>query len=73
MHPQMETLRKLPPSEKLQIVAELWDDIATSKEPPIMSETQQAEVDRRCAELDANPGMAIDEDELWRRVDQRNG
>ena len=29
----METLRKLPPAEKLQLVEELWDDLANTSEP----------------------------------------
>ena len=73
MHPQMETLRMLPPDEKLQIVEELWDDIASNSEPPLISEEQRAEASRRMAELDADPSIAIDEDELWRRVDGRKG
>lgn len=72
MHPQMESLRRLPPAEKLQIVEELWDDIAASGEPPPMTDVQRAEVSRRVAELDADPSIAIDEDELWRRVEQRD-
>jgi hypothetical protein len=30
-------------------------------------------VKRRAAELDANPDLAITEEELWRRVDELRG
>lgn len=29
-----------------------------------------AELRRRCAELDADPSIAITEEEMWRRVDE---
>lgn len=33
----------------------------------------RGELESRAAELDADPSAAIDEEELWRRVDRRNG
>lgn len=61
-------LHNLPVSQKLKIVFELWDDIADSKEPIVLSESVKNEIDRRCSEYDADPSIAIDEDEMWRRV-----
>ena len=63
-----ESLRALPPEEKLEIVTELWDDLAASA-PLSLPEDELAEMNRRRDELLANPEIAIDADEVWRRVD----
>lgn len=73
MHPQMDTLRHLPAVEKLQIVEELWDDLAGSPDPLPLPEWHRDEATRRLTELDADPSIAIDRDELWRQVDERHG
>ena len=73
MHPEVEHLRKLPVAEKLRVVEELWDDIGESEEPFPLPQWHRAEVERRAAELDAEPSLAISRDELWRRVDAKNG
>jgi putative addiction module component (TIGR02574 family) len=62
-------LRNLTISEKLRIVTQLWDDIAASREPIVVPPEVLREALRRSDELKADPSMAIDEDELWRRVD----
>lgn len=62
-------LSNLPASEKLRIVTQLWDEIAMSQEPIALPAEIIREASRRSAELDADPSIAIDEDELWRRVD----
>ena len=63
-----ETLRALPPDQKLAIVTELWDDLAGST-PFTLPPEELVEMNRRRDEMLANPGIAIDGDELWRRVD----
>lgn len=62
-------LRNLPLAEKLRIVTQLWDDIAASSEPMVVPPEVLREALRRSDELKVNPSAAIDEDELWRRVD----
>jgi len=61
-------LRNLPVSEKLRIVEALWDDIGASDEPIVLQTWQRDEAQRRSLEMKANPSIAIDRDELWRRV-----
>lgn len=73
MHPEVEHLRKLPIAEKLRVVEELWDDIAESGERFPLPEWHRVEVERRAAELEADPSIALSHEELWRRVDSRNG
>ena len=62
-------LRNLPIADKLRIVTQLWDDIAASTEPVVVPPDVLRDVERRSAELKADPSIAIDDDELWRRVD----
>ena len=62
-------LRDLPVADKLRIVTQLWDSIAASTDPVVVPKDVLREASRRSAELKADPSMAIDDDELWRRVD----
>lgn len=62
-------LRDLPIVDKLRIVTQLWDDIAASTDSIVVPPELLQEASRRSAELKANPSIAIDDDELWRRVD----
>ena len=63
-----ESLRDLPPDQKLALVTELWDDLASSA-PLKLPPEELAEMQRRRDEMLADPKIAIDSDELWRRVD----
>lgn len=65
----MSELHNLPIEEKLRIVEALWDDIGASDEPIVLQPWQRDEARRRSAELKADPSIAIDRDELWRRAD----
>ena len=67
-HPKVEHLRKLPVAEKLRVVEELWDDIGQFGESFPLPDWQRVEVERRVAELEANPVIALSREELWRRV-----
>ena len=69
MSADIANLRRLPVAEKLRIVTQLWDDIAASAESIVVPPDVLKEASRRSAELKADPSIAIDDDELWRRVD----
>lgn len=73
MHPELEHLRRLPITDKLRVVEELWDDIGASGERFPLPDWHREEAERRAAELEANSSLAISRDELWRRVEGRNG
>ncbi len=62
-------LKNLPTSDKLKIVELLWDDIGAANEPIELHAWQFDEATRRSNELKADSSIAIDRDELWRRVD----
>lgn len=61
--------RDMPIADKLRPVTQLWDDIASSFEPIVVPPEVIHEASLRSAELAADPSLAIDDDELWRRVD----
>ena len=65
----ISNFRNLPVAEKLRIVTQLWDEIAASTDPVTVPPDVLREAARRSAELKADPSIAIDDDELWRRVD----
>jgi putative addiction module component (TIGR02574 family) len=73
MDSEFERLRKLPIAEKLRVVEELWDEIGNSGESFPLPDWHRAEADRRAAELEADPSIALTREELWRRVDRGNG
>jgi putative addiction module component (TIGR02574 family) len=49
----------------------LWDDIAASE--VTLPDSVREEMERRAAEMDADPSVSITEEELWRRVDEALG
>jgi putative addiction module component (TIGR02574 family) len=65
-------LRTLSPSEKLTLVTELWDDLASNPEDiPITSE-QIEEVERRLEEYRKNPDLGSSWEEVKARILRRN-
>ncbi len=73
MHREVEHLRQLPIAERLRVVEELWDDIAASVERFPLPDWHREEAQRRAAELETDPSIALDREELWRRVGGVNG
>lgn len=69
MNIDLSHLKDLSATDKLRIVTELWNDIAASNEPLVIPEGILRESSRRSEELTTDPSLAIDENELWRRVD----
>ena len=63
----------LSPSEKLQLVEDLWDDIATSPEAIPVHDWQKQELARRKANLAKNPASGITWEEVRQRVRSRYG
>lgn len=63
----------LSPSEKLQLVEDLWDDLASTPETIPIHEWQKEELARRKANLLSNPSSGLSWDEVKRRVRRRYG
>jgi putative addiction module component (TIGR02574 family) len=63
----------LSPSEKLQLVEDLWDDLAATSEDVPIYEWQKEELARRKARLAANPGSGVSWDEVKRTIRNHYG
>lgn len=63
----------LTPAEKLQLVEDLWDDLAATPEDVPIHDWQKAELSRRKANLMKNPASAVSWDEVKRRIRNRHG
>jgi len=63
----------LSPSEKLQLVQDLWDDLAAEPEKIPIHEWQKEELKRRRANLERNPSSGVTWKEVKRRVRSRHG
>jgi putative addiction module component (TIGR02574 family) len=63
----------LSPSEKLQLVEDLWDDLATASETVPVHDWQKEELARRKANLMKHPASGLSWEEVKRRVRSRHG
>ena len=61
-------LRKLSASEKLTLVTELWEDLASQPENIQITPEQIAEVDRRLEEYRRNPSLGSSWEEVKARI-----
>ncbi len=67
------SLFDLSPSEKLQLVEDLWDDIAATPSAVPVHDWQKEELARRKANLQNNPASGLSWDDVKRRVRSRHG
>jgi len=67
--------RQLSVADRLQLVGDIWDSIAeeANVSPDVLplSDEQKAELDRRIAELDADPSVGVPIDEVIERVEAK--
>ncbi|HSG70188.1 MAG TPA: addiction module protein [Planctomycetaceae bacterium] len=61
----------LSPAEKLQLVEDLWDDLATDPANVPVHDWQLEELARRKANLENNPASGLSWDEVKRRIRSR--
>jgi putative addiction module component (TIGR02574 family) len=73
MNQQYPELFRLTLPERLQLVEDLWDSIATEAESLPLTEWQKAELARREAEYGQNPGLASTWEEVKQRILSRHG
>ena len=69
--PAGPTLRDLSFSEKLLLVEDLWDELASQPNGIPLSTSVKAELDRRYADYLANPAEGSSWDEVKRRLARR--
>ncbi len=63
----------LSPPEKLQLVEDIWDDLAASPSDIPVHEWQKQELERRKANLMNNPALGLSWDEVKQRIQSRYG
>ena len=73
MSPEVLSVFDLSPAEKMQLVEDLWDDLAADPELVPVHEWQKEELARRKANLLRNPASALSWEEVRQRVRARHG
>lgn len=73
MKPTASSIFDLSPAEKLQLVEDLWDDLAANPEAVPVHEWQKEELSRRKANLMKNPASELSWKEVKKRVRNRYG
>jgi len=73
MNPAHTSIVDLSPSEKLQLVEDLWDDLAATPEAVPVHDWQKEELARRKANLMQNPASRLTWEEVKQRVRSRYG
>jgi putative addiction module component (TIGR02574 family) len=63
----------LSPAEKLQLVEDLWDDLAANSENVPIHDSQIREVERRRANLEINPSSGVLWEDVKRRIRNKYG
>ena len=73
MNPSSASIFDLTPSEKLQLVEDLWDDLAATPEAVPVHDWQKEELARRKANLRQYPASGLTWEEVKQRVRSRYG
>jgi len=73
MSDSISSVFDLSPAEKLQLVQDLWDDLAAQTENVPIPEWHIEELERRGAIYDANPNSVIPWEESKRRIRAKYG
>jgi putative addiction module component (TIGR02574 family) len=73
MNSREPSILDLSASEKLQLVEDLWDDLAATPEAVPVHDWQKQELARRKANLQNHPTSGLAWDEVKRRVRSRDG
>jgi putative addiction module component (TIGR02574 family) len=62
---------KLSVAERIQLAEDLWDSVAADTGDLPLSEAQVAELDRRCDDLERDPGAGAPWDVVRARIEKR--
>jgi len=73
MDAEVNSVFDLSPPEKLQLVEDLWDDLASVPAEVPIHDWQKEELARRKANLMSHPATGLSWDEVKRRVRSRHG
>ncbi len=73
VNPQFSQLFELKLAEKIQLVEDLWDNIASSSEAVPVANWQKEELARRKATYEENPDSGISWEDAKERIRRRDG
>lgn len=74
MHPAMDQLSRLPVSERLALVQDLWDSIGQSKEELAVQDWHREIVQARLAEFDGREDrLGLSREQMTDEVNRRRG
>jgi putative addiction module component (TIGR02574 family) len=73
MNSNITSVFDLSPSEKLQLVEDLWDDLAATPDAVPVYDWQKEELERRKANLQNHPASGLTWEEVQRSVRSRYG
>jgi putative addiction module component (TIGR02574 family) len=73
MDDKTDSVFDLSPSEKLQLVEDLWDDLASTPEDIPLHQWQREELDRRKSNLAGNPASGLSWEQVKQKVRSRYG
>ena len=64
----LEQIRQMPVAQRIQLVEDIWDTMVAEDADISLSAAQIAELDRRRAEMEADPSIGISWEEAKRRL-----
>jgi putative addiction module component (TIGR02574 family) len=73
MEPSLSTLLELNVNERLKLVEDLWDSIASSPESLPVADWHKKELDRREAAHSQNPEPALPWEDAKERIREHDG
>jgi putative addiction module component (TIGR02574 family) len=62
---------RLGSSERAQLALDIWESLGLDRPLPLLNNEQRIELDRRDAEMEANPSLAMTWDEIRDHVEGR--
>jgi len=62
---------RLSPEERVALALEIWESLGEARPRVRLTAEQRAELARRDAELDANPGMALTWEQIRASVEKK--
>jgi len=71
MQPTDLNIAKLSVAERIQLAEDLWDSVAADTGDLALTDAQQAELDRRLADLERDPDAGESWDVVRTRVEKR--
>ena len=71
MNTQLSDILQLSVAERIQLVEDIWDSIATVPEAISLTDEQKAELERRLETYQANPSEGIPWKDLKEKLRQR--